>query len=372
MNSKHKLLFLIPTLETGGSQKVLSILLNNISLEKYDISLAVLTHTGVFYDSIPKRIKKIDLGISRVRFSAYKVYKTIKQLSPDVVFVFDVNNLSLIVSVLTFFLPEKIKFITRESTIISVFINRYPVFKNVIKVLYKYTFRRFDKIVCQANYMKQDLVDNFGVNGDKIIVINNPLETDRITHLSLGSKKLFDSNAYNIIAVGRFVRAKGFDRLIEAFSLVKMPNIHLTIIGDATPEDLGCAEEIMNKVKFHNLNEKISFVGFKENPYEYMAQADLLVMTSHYEGFPNVAIEANILGTPVMAFNCPGGIREIIDDGVNGCLIENNDIHQLASAIDRVSKISTDRKCITWHAKEKYDIAKIIPQYENIISELIA
>src|SRR3974377_357848 len=120
MDNKTKLLFIIPSLETGGSQKVLSILLNYISKDKFDTTVCVLTETGAFYDCIPDSVKKVHLHTKRVRFSVPKIYSFIKQSKPDVVFVFDVNNLSLIVGLVSFFLPSKIKYITRESTIVSV------------------------------------------------------------------------------------------------------------------------------------------------------------------------------------------------------------------------------------------------------------
>ena len=371
MDNKTKLLFIIPSLETGGSQKVLSILLNYISKDKFDTTVCVLTETGAFYDCIPDSVKKGHLHTKRVRFSAPKIYSFIKQSKPDVVFVFDVNNLSLIVGLVSFFLPSKIKYITRESTIVSVFINGYAYLKSIRRMLYRFTFKRYDLIVCQAEFMKNDLIKNFNVRPDKISVINNPLESDKLLQAAVSEDIHAKENTLNIVAVGRIVHVKGYDLMMKALSLVRTPHFHLTVLGDATPENPGYKEEVLNLVEKNNLKNKISFLGFDTNPYKYMRKSDLLIISSRYEGFPNVALEANIFGTPVLAFNSPGGVGEIITEGVNGWLVENGNVEQLAQAIDRISGLKINRTAISDRTKEKYDVSKIVPAYEQTILHLM-
>ena len=126
MKGRKRLLFIVPSLVAGGAQKVLTILLRNLPATKFDITLCVLTDTGVFYDRVPDTVTKINLGISRVRFAAPAVYRLIRNNRPDLVFVFDVNHLNLIVGLASFFLPKRIKFVTREAVVLSFFLNNYP------------------------------------------------------------------------------------------------------------------------------------------------------------------------------------------------------------------------------------------------------
>jgi glycosyltransferase involved in cell wall biosynthesis len=365
-NERYKVLFVIPSLEAGGAQKVLSVLLNNLSAEKFDITLCVLTATGEFYDSIPQAIAKVNLKLSRVRFAGFKIFKLIKRLNPQLVFVFDVNNLNLVVGLLSFFLPRKIKYITREAVILSSFFEHYR-FKWLREILYQLTFRRFDAIVCQSYHMKDDLIKNFRVKHDSISVINNPIDTKFLKKLAVTNKRLLPVNVFNLIAVGRIVYVKGYDLLIQALALVKEERIHLTILGEKTPENPGYRESILRIIEEKNLSEKVSFLGFIDNPHEYVKQSDLLVIASRTEAFSNVAIEANAVGIPVLAFNSPGGMAEIITENTNGWLVENKNVSALAASIDRATSVNFDRTAIAKAAEEKYDVSKIIPAYERVI-----
>jgi glycosyltransferase involved in cell wall biosynthesis len=371
MRVKPKLLFLIPSLEAGGAQKVLSILLNYVSKEIFDITLCVLTETGVFYDAVPDSVKKVNLRISRVRYSGPKIYRFIKATAPDVVFVFDVNNLSLIVGLLSFILPRRIKYITREVVVLSEFIKTYSFLKTTRRRLYSLIFRRFHVIVAQSNYMRYDLVNEFSVPKSKTVVINNPVEAEKIIKSAKSNEPLFSKIKINLVAVGRIVYVKGYDLLIESLSLVKNPSIHLTIIGEKTPENPGYCDYVLDKIKKHDLLDKVTLLGFQINPHKYIKQSDFMIISSRAEGFPNVALESNVLGVPVLAFNCPGGVSEIIEEGFNGWLVENGDIQALAQAIDRVAGLRMDSSKISLFASKKYDVARIIPSYEKVILELL-
>ena len=86
------------------------------------------------------------------------------------------------------------------------------------------------------------------------------------------------------------------------------------------------------------LSTQVAFKGFVQNPYPYMAQADLFVLSSRYEGCPNAVLEAMACGTPVVAFRCKGGMDEIIDDGVNGWLAEPENVVDFATAVEKAAK----------------------------------
>lgn len=372
MENRLKLLFIIPSLEAGGSQKVLSIILQNISKVKFDCTLCVLTATGEFYEHIPNEVTKVNLQITRVRYTAFSLYRFIKKSNPDLVFVFDVNNLSLIMGLMSFFLPSKMKLITRESMVLSTFIDSYKSLKLLRKTAYKLTFKRFDSIVCQSNYMKEDLIKYFSVKAATIEVINNPVDTQYLKSISNVPDNPLKPDKINLISVGRIVYVKGYDLLIQALSLVKLKNFHLTILGEKTPENPGYSEYVMNLVKKLGLIDKVSFLGFTDNPYKYIKQSDLLIISSRTEAFSNAAIEASALGTPIIAYDSPGGMSEIVVEGFNGWLIEDGNIEKLAIAIDAKAKHQLNRKEISQYAKDKYDISKIIPAYEKVILDLLS
>ncbi len=365
-NHRVKVLFVIPSLEAGGAQKVLAVLLKNLSKKKFDITLCVLTTTGEFYDDVPPSVTKINLNLPRVRFAPFKLYRVIRRINPDIVFVFDVNNLNLIVGVLSFFLPARMKFITREAVVLTSFFENYG-YRWLRKTLYRWTFKRFDRIICQSEYMKNDLTVNFGVRGEVVSVINNPIESDLLRAQAESNERLLAPEVINLIAVGRIVFVKGYDLLIRAFSKVKLVNVHLTILGEKTPENPGYREEILKLIEDNNLTAKISFMGFNANPHKFVKESDLMVIASRTEAFSNAAIEANAVGTPVLAFNSPGGMAEIISHGYNGWLVENGNVDAMAVAIERSAQIQLDREEIMRYTTARYDVSQIIPLYERVM-----
>lgn len=365
-----KILFIIPSLEIGGSERVLTTLLQNISPGKFNSSLCVLKGPGDFFEQVPSHVEKVNLKVSRVRFAFFSLYRYIRKCNPDFVFVFDVNNISLVVAALTFFLPSRIKYLTRESAVLSTFINNYQSMKRLRSIAYILAFKRFEKIICQSFYMQLDLVANYNVKPEKVIVINNPIDVDRIRLLSLESD-LINTDYLSILVIGRIVRDKGYDLLIEALSKVKIKDYKVIILGDETPENPGYYEQIIDLINRKGINEKIIFHGFEKNPYKYIRQSDVLVVSSRSEAFSNVAIESNSLGLPVIAFNCPGGMSEIIIDNFNGWLVEDGNTEQLANKIEGFSKEKFSSQDIIKYTIDKYHLKRIIPLYENEILTLL-
>lgn len=371
MQVKKKIVFIIPSLEGGGSEKVLSILLKYMSLDVYDVTLAVVCKTGVYYDKLPDGIKKINLHATRNRYSAIKIYSFLRSTAPDLVVTFNVNHTYLNVFIASLFLPSRIKYIVRESTILSLVLKKAGLLSGFfLKHLYKLAYSRMTIMICQSSYMKMDLMENFKLPPKKAIVINNPLEAEIVLRLSHEDAKLFGSH-YNVLAVGRLVHVKGFDLLINAFSKIRSSNIYLTILGEETLEDPSRKARLIELVKEHKLDDRISFLSFDPNPFKYMAQADLVVISSRFEGFPNVAIEANSLGKPVIAFRSPGGISDILMDGINGSLVAHGNTDDLAAAIENASVKEWNSASIKETTK-KYDIRIIVPAYEKVFDNLIS
>jgi glycosyltransferase involved in cell wall biosynthesis len=165
----------------------------------------------------------------------------------------------------------------------------------------------------------------------------------------------------NLLAVGRLNKVKRFNLLIDLMSKLN-DSFHLTIIGNGYEEN-----SLRKQIQELNLDQNIDLIGFKSNPYKYMANADMLLISSEYEGFPNVVLEVNACGIPVFAFNCPGGISEIIEDGINGILIENDNIDLMAKALDTYDLRNFNPLMIKQKIKKRYSLEYIISKYERII-----
>ena len=356
MAIKKKLLIFVPSLRGGGGEKFIVNLVNNLDRKKFNIKLALIKKEGPYLDDLRKDIEIIDLKSKRVRYAFFKIIKLIKKENPDIVFS-TLGHLNILLAIIKKIFPN-IKFIARESSIVS------KNFNSFIQYLYKLFYNYFDLIISQSEYMKEDLVQNFNIKENKIKVIYNPVDINKIQRKSLTNENLFLNNYKNLIAIGRLSKEKGFDLLIKAF--IKLNNNYrLYILGEGKEK-----KSLLQLIKSLNIKDKIFFLGFQKNPYKYLYKSNLLILPSKYEGLPNVVLEANALGIPVVAFNCPGGTREIIKDGLNGFLVKCENTDELAFYIKKAMSHNWNKLSIIEYIRKNFLIEKIIKKYENAILTL--
>jgi len=356
---KIKLFLLIPTLTIGGSERFMLSLASNINYEKFDVTLVLINNVGGFSDYQNDNIKIIDLKTPYVRKSIFKIIKLLYKHKPDVV-LSTLAHLNMMLAIFKIFFPRETKFIGRESSFVSVR-NKKNKYTYLYNIMYKFIYVNLDLIIAQSESMKQDLCINYKMNSNKISTINNFVDMDRINQMSDSKKKLFKRNKFNLIAVGRLEKVKGYERLIHVAKKLG-PGFHITIIGDGSER-----RSLLNLIQELDLEDKVTLLGFKTNPYKYMRQSDCLILTSSYEGFPNVLLEANACGIPIMAFNCPGGVAEIINENVNGFLIEHGNVIKMSEKLNEIKNFKFDNKLIKEYIKNKYSKNKIIESYETII-----
>ena len=350
---KKKIIFIVPSMRGGGSERVMSIILNYLDRNKFDILLVLLKKEGQYLEDLKDDINILDLNVSSAKKSIIKIIKIIKQENPDIVFS-TLGYLNILISIIRPILPKKIKFIARESSIVSIQ-NKQEKYPKLFDFLFKHFYKNFDLIISQSNYMKEDLIQNYNINSKKIKIIYNPVDTNKIDNLA--NEKV---EKIELLAVGRLDKNKNFKDIIKV--LPKL-NKKLTILGEG--------QEKENLIQLANkLNVSVEFLGFQNNPYKYMKNAELLVITSLYEGFPNVVLEANVCELPVIAYNCIGGVRESISNGLNGFLIECRNINDLELSIKKALQYKWDKNKIKNYVNHKFSVSKIIEEYERLLNEL--
>lgn len=315
------------SLAGGGAERTIVNIINNIDKTKFEVMLILgQRKNNEYLDLVSSDVKVQYLDCTRVKYCILKLRKVILKEEPNFVFsTLNPNNVVLtIANMLTF--SKKSKVVIREAN------NRSQSgkvnFPNKILTYLTYNFLA-DKVIALSHGVKDDLVNNFKISSQKIKVIYNPVETDMIRRLSNETieEQINNEEERIIIAVGRLVEQKDLKTLINAFALVERKiSSRLLILG------IGPLENELKKLsKDLGVNNKISFLGFKKNPYKYIFQSDLFVLSSKWEGFGHVIVEAMACGTPVISTDCKSGPREIIGDNEYGLLSPVGDCEELAS-----------------------------------------
>lgn len=358
--TRCRLLFVIPTLTGGGAERVVVTLLQHLDRKLFDLALAIVdTRDAAFMREVPVDVEVVDLRCLRVSRAAPPLLRLIWRLKPDVIMT-TLGHLNLMLALLRPLLPRQTRCVARETTVVSHGITEYGR-PWLWAAAYRWLYRRFDKVICQSHAMRDDLVSHFAIDPRRTVVIHNPLDLARI-----GSAVLEDLPAQftagaadpalrrlRLVAAGRLVRQKGFDVALQAISQARRQDLELVVLGEgperaaleATAQRLGIAE-------------RVRFTGFCRNPYAHFAAADALLLTSQYEGFPNVALEALACGTPVVALPAPGGLREIVES-VPGCVLAADmSASALADELDRWQPQRVPSTAVT-----PFDVGHIVGLY---------
>jgi glycosyltransferase involved in cell wall biosynthesis len=318
-----RVLVVIPSLGGGGAERVIVTLLRHFNYSMFHVTLVVVNtgHSHLLAD-IPATVDICDLGCTRVRYALWKIFRLIWKSKPNIV-LSTVCHMNLALAVLRPLLPNRPSYIARETIIVSELSASYrvPIWWNWV---YKHVYNRLDAVICQSKDMQSDLVNLYGVPPNKTIVIANPVDIWRIRDLAkerpaaIALETIGNSRFILLVAAGRLVHQKGFDLLIRAIALCGDRRLRLLLLGEG---DL--RTELHELAVACGVSDQIIFMGFQENPYPYFSIADGFVLSSRFEGFPNVVIEALTCGTPVIATPAPGGVREIIN-GLKGTVLADS------------------------------------------------
>lgn len=314
-----KIVYLVSHFGEGGAERTVAYLSNYISKNKNDENIILSLSNEVFYE-ISNDVKFISLGIpqnsnnvfNRLKYAflrLIKVRKTIRKLKPDVVICMLATTAK--------YLPKKrnYKLICSERS------NPLIVTDNKQIKLRNSVLQNADGIVFQTDRAKECFSKSIQEKG---VVIQNAVGNNYVYKVeSVKERKK------TITAIGRLHKAKDYPTLIKAFSEVskKYPDFTLEIFGGGDKEPL---QKLITEL---NIQDKIKFMGSREDAILEVSKSSCYVLSSIYEGMPNALMEAMAVGTPCVATDCPFGPSELIKDGENGLLVPVGDVEGLANAI---------------------------------------
>jgi len=372
-----KLTLIISSLSAGGAERVMSLLANYWAAKEWKITLLVF-HDGTeapFYE-LDSRIRHLPLGIAgdspNLFIGIWNNLKRIQTLQsaiaeskPDAVisFVDQANVLTLLA--------------TRLLNVPVVVSERVdPALYSIGRTweqLRRWIYPWADRLVVQT----KGALSYFSSGQQTCVcIIPNPVllptwGKNTSDKPLVGRTSAKDATARSLIAMGRFTKQKGFDLLLQAFARLKY--IHsewtLTILGDGE-----LRTELESLRDSLGLSSQVYLPGVVRNPHEVLMQADIFVMSSRFEGFPNALCEAMACGLPVISTDCPSGPREIIRDGVDGILVPNEDTEALAAGMDRLMSNEAERKRLSDRAPEvveRFSLEKIMGMWEKLLAQVV-
>ncbi|QDO94311.1 glycosyltransferase [Formosa sediminum] len=357
MKTKIKLIFILPDLTSGGAERVVSFIANNISKEKFDTQLWLAgSKQKTPYNTDSIKVKYFNK--TRVLNAIPDFIKGFAKTKPDVV-VSSIAHVNTAIALISVFFP-KIKFIGREANVMSVvkdFSHSKNRFGNLIPI--NVSYKMLDIILCQSIDMREDMKSTFNIPESKLRIINNPI-TDSFKIKSTTDKT---KPCIQFITVAQFKKQKGHERLLKILSQLDF-EFHYTLIGKG-PEQ----EHILKLIETYNLKDKITHIAFTKDVEKHLAASDFFLQGSYVEGFPNCLIESCAVGTPVLAYKAPGGLNEIIEDDVNG-LVADSDEDYLNNIIKATTAITWDPKIVSESVYRKFNKTHILKQYEDLFTEL--
>ncbi|HEV7890130.1 MAG TPA: glycosyltransferase [Pyrinomonadaceae bacterium] len=334
-----KLLFVTTVLGGGGAEKHLLRVANHLDRERFRVSVALVKPEGEFESALAGDVKKFYLnprrdGSTTVRSlrSAGPLRRLIEAERPDLVFsVIDLVNLVSVYAARG--ARPRPKVVLGVQTPPSIAYGSWHPVSKLILSLMPHMYPGADAVVALSKGVAEDLNALVPRTRDRVTVIHNAgVEPEvRVSAQESLSPEERPSGPL-VVACGRLKPLKGFAHLIDAVAEVrKTVPAHLWIVGEGEQR-----AELERQAERLGLKDCVRLLGFQENPYRYMAAADVFVLSSLFEGFGNVIVEAMACGAPVVATDCPYGPREIIRDGENGLLVEPASAASLARGILRV------------------------------------
>lgn len=381
---RKNVLFVIESLGGGGAEKVLTTLLKHLDKSKYNITLCIITNTGKYIDEVKPYVNYTSVMTPPHNQTIFnKIWYTIKYK-----LVYKILPISLIYKL---FIPKgndieiafcegfTTKLISKSSNkkakkIAWVHIdlkqNPWPqklgIYRNIEEETL--TYSKFNSIIAVSNTVRQSFKEVYG-QADKTITIYNPIDIHDIKQRGKENINGYNKSVMNLVTVGRLVPQKGYDILLQIVARLKNEGYKfvLRILGEGTDR-----EELLRYKEQNGLQGYVELIGFKKNPYPYIANSDLFVCSSRSEGYSLVIAESLVLGIPVLSTYCSGP-NELLDEGKYGKLVKNsNDGNGLYEGLKQFFKNKELLEIYRQKAIERgsfFSLTNVLNEVEKILNQ---
>lgn len=360
-----KIALFMPDLSGGGAERMMVNLARGFVDRGAEVDMVLIRREGAYLSLVPASVRIVNLGAGRTIRSITALAGYLQRERPAALLSTFVNvNLAALLARRLARVPVRV--VVRESNTASLkraFHDR-PLMRMTDR-LQRWVYRWADGIVAVSQGVGDDMVHNIGVPADRMQVINNPVVTPELLGLAsepAGHPWFVPGEPPVILGVGRLTAQKDFPTLIRAFAKVRQQRpARLVILGEG--EDRPVLERLHADLGLHG---DVDLPGFAPNPYAFMARAGAFVLSSRWEGSPNVLVEAMACGTPVVATDCPSGPAEILDRGQFGGLVPVRDPDALAEAIVQTLEAPLAAECLQRRASD-FTVERSADQYLRVL-----
>jgi len=387
MNKKKIALFIV-SLYGGGAERVVSILLNHFE-NSFDIHL-VLLQPIIEYD-IPagQKITVLDKSpsnnsfsnILKIPFLAFRYYRFLCKNNITTSFSF-LNRPNFIAGFLKIF-GWKGKVIISERTFTSEYYTTKSAGERIGRWLVEKLYPKADLIVCNSKSIEKDLREIFKVQTNYSIIYN-PINLSQVNE-SIAYNKKFENNTtrpFTFITIGRLSQIKNHKLFIDAASLLTDFDFRVQIVGKGELKKI-----LEDYIILTSMQERITLINHSSDPIKYLIMADCFVLTSNFEGFPNVLLEALACNLPVISTDCKGGVRELLAPSISidtpaanneimyvdyGLLVPVDNAEILAEAMRSMynnTVLQQTYRAKNHHRAKDFDTSVIMDSFKNLLNQ---
>ena len=368
---RRKVCFVLPSLNGGGAERAAVNILNALDPARWDRSMYLFQREGPYLDQLDPRIA-LSSGDRQSRAGRWlDLRRFLRASRPDLVVSF-LSYFSVLTAARAAGIGARVVF--NQQTPMTAFLRdadyhwRRAWHRRLFAVVARVGYRLADRIVTTSKGVADDLVAEFGVAASRIQIVHNPVDLELIAQAvrePIDPAFECDWTHPVVVAAGRLADAKNYPLLIDAMAVLRerVP-ARLFILGTGELEP-----SLRLRIAERNLSDAVVLCGFQSNPWKYIARADVFALTSQYEGFGNVLVEAMACGVAVVATRSPGTL-EIVSVGIDGLLVDRHEAGAVAKALERILTDDVFRKRLSTGARssaQRFALPAIAAAYDRVL-----
>ena len=364
----------IPVLTFGGAEKVVIALANGLADKGHKVDLVLIKREGQLLGTVSDKVRIVSLDAKKTFFSVWKLRSYLEKNKPEIL-LSGLDNANIVSSLAMRVANVKTKhIIALHTNLKQSYLWPRTKLHRFYPVMMRKLFPHADYFVAVSACVAKQSGNFLGLTNDRIEVIYNPVINSKIKEKALEEVDqpwLNDSHYFTIVAAGRIFEAKDYPTMLKAFAKVlqQAPHARLIILGDGKQTLRREMEDIISEEK---MDHAVELSGFVENPYAYINKASLFVLSSKWEGFGNVLVEALYLDKPVISTACECGPEEILQKGTFGSLVPVGNSDELAKAMLKQIKAvdSIDKEALSQHLLQMTD-DYVVSRYEEFLQQRV-